>query len=341
MTSLERIGAVIAGEFADRPPFALVLSLYGARLTESTPARYYREPELYLEGQKAVVDRFSPDIVFGPFALALEAEAWGAGLAWTEKAPPNVGRPAKASARELLAQDAPILGSDPRLDYLVESLRLLAAEFADDRSVAAVLTAPVDLPALLLGIDAWMDILLFDPEQAAALLDLSSEHFIALSRAYFAAGAAFVVTPVMFANPRILSRGPIESLVLPALSKAFAAAGGPIIFHHGANRTGEALALFRSLPGVAGFVLDEQDDLARAREILGQGPVILGGFAGPLMENRSPDRIAGLARAALEERRGDPRFILASTAADIPWDTPAESIDVVGSVARVRASPHV
>lgn len=52
------------------------------------------------------------------------------------------------------------LGDDslrsPGVAYLVESTRLLAGEFGPDRPVCAVVTAPVDLPAMLLGIETWL-----------------------------------------------------------------------------------------------------------------------------------------------------------------------------------------
>lgn len=325
-TSLQRIGAALKGEFSDRPPFTLVLSLYGARLLGSRPELYYRDPGLYLAGQEAVVAHFAPDIVFGPFALALEAEAWGAELAWSPHAPPNVRRPRKGGAEGLLAMDPPRVDGEPGLAYLVEGLGRLVDRLGHERPIAGILTAPVDLPALVLGIDTWMDILLFQPETAQRLLALSIGHFVALSKAYFAAGASFVATPVMFTNPRILNASLVESLTLPILAEAFGKAGGPVVFHHGANRIEEYLGLYKDLPGLAGFVLDEGDDLARAREVLGPGPLILGGFSGPLMESRSPGRVHELARAALDNRAGDPRFILSSCAADVPWGTRPETI---------------
>lgn len=338
-TPLQRIGAALQGQFSDRPPFTLVLSLYGARLNGTRPEDYYRDASLYLEGQEAVVARFAPDIVFGPFALALEAEAWGAELAWSPKAPPNVRRPLKGGAEGFLSMDPPRPGRDPRLDYLVQSLARLADRRGQERPIAGILTAPVDLPALVLGIDAWMDVLLFQPELAQGLLELSIEHFVALSRAYFAAGASFVATPVMFANPRILNRSLVESLTLPTLAKAFERAGGPVVFHHGANRIEEYLGLYRDLPGVAGFVLDEGDDLDRARAVLGPSALILGGFSGPLMEGRSPERITELSQSALRNRAADPRFILSSCAADVPWGTSPETIEAAGAAARAWASP--
>jgi uroporphyrinogen decarboxylase len=335
MTSAERIGAAISGRFADRRAWTATLSLYGAKLRGTPPERYYRDPRLYAEGQFAVAERFGTDLIFGPFALTLEAEAYGAELSWTAKAPPNVSKPIERAAAADLEPAEP--GGSAGLAYLVEGVRALATGFAGARPVAGVITAPIDLPALILGIDAWMDILLFDPTFAASLLDLAIEHFARLSRAYFEAGAAFVATPAVFANPRILNAALVEKLTLPALSRAFGAAGGPVYLHHGASPMQGIIHLYRGLPNLAGFVVDERDSFSAIREIIGPEPLLLGGYTGPLMQGRSPAFLGELARRVLEDRKADPRFILASTAADVPWDTPEANIDVIASAIEASA----
>jgi hypothetical protein len=56
------------------------------------------------------------------------------------------------------------------------------------------------------------------------------------------------------------------------------------------------------------------------------------------MEKRGPERIRQLATAALEGRKEDPRFILASAAADVPWDTPEGNIDAVRAAVEAYAA---
>ena len=327
MTHLDRVLAALSGGFADRRAWTMVLSLYGARLRGTPPESYYRDPRLYAEGQAAVAERFGPDLLYAPFALTLEAEAFGAELVWPTKAPPNVRKPLSAEKAGRLADVRP---EDSRsLSYLVEGLRRVVEGAAGTTPVAGILVAPVDLPALIFGIESWLEILLFDQILADSLLELSVRHFDEMAAACFKAGAAIVATPVMFTNPKIFNASLVERRLLPSLAKAFAGAGGPLIFHHGAIRVENVIERWRDLPGVAGFVVDENDDLARVRDILGPEKVILGGFNGPLMEKRDPERIRGLVRAALESRAGDPRFILASCAADVPWDTPEANIDGV------------
>jgi uroporphyrinogen decarboxylase len=335
VTPFERLGSTLSGTFADRRLAAPLLSLYGAALAGTPTERHYRDAKLYAAGQRAVAERFAPDVLFGPFALALEAEAYGAELAWPADAPPTVRKPLRGAAA--LASGAAPAG--PGLDYLAESVRLTAEAVRGDRPVAAALTAPTDLPALVLGIDAWLEILLFEPSAAAELLARSEEHFSARAAALFRAGATFVVVPIMFANPAILTDDLIRALMIPSLGRAFGSLPGPVVFHHGGNPLARRIGLFAELPNVVGFALDGSDDPAVAREALGDGPLLLGGPTGPNLRRMSPEAAAEAVRRLLRNRAGDPRFAVATSAADVPLDTPPKVIDAVLEAVRKEARP--
>jgi uroporphyrinogen decarboxylase len=338
MTPFERLEMTLSGSFADRRFAAPLLSLYGSRLTGVPPERYYRDSALYAAGQRAVAERFSPDALFGPFALALEAAAYGAELVWPDEAPPNVRKPLLRCGAGELPRPKP--ENDANLAFLVESVQSLAETFRGDRPVAAALTAPTDLPALILGIDAWLELLLFEPEEAEAYLAVAEEHFLSLASALFRAGAAFVLVPIMFANPYVLTEKLIVSSMLPSLRRTFAKLPGPLVFHHGATRIAERVGLFADLPNVAGFALDARDDPAQARAALGPLPLLMSGPYGPNLRRMAPAAVSAAVRRCIDERADDPRFAVITTAADIPRDTPAETVDAFMEAARESGRPH-
>ncbi|OHD19972.1 MAG: hypothetical protein A2Y38_21085 [Spirochaetes bacterium GWB1_59_5] len=329
MNSMERIGAVLSGGVPDRRPFTLTLSLYGARLAGVSAVDYFADPALYAAGQKAVVDLCEPDIVFGPFALALEAEAYGALVERFSDAPPLVKNPAFKSALDIESITRPEPESDPRLRFLVDSVRAVVQDQHGTRPVAAPITAPCDLPVLLLGMDQWLETLLFKPELAAQWGRLATEHFEALATAYFTAGASFLVSPVMLANPAIIHPELADRTILPILKDAFGRSPGPIVFHHGGNRLSRSLDQVKDLPNIAGFVVDERDALAVSRRTLGAAPLLLGNLSGPHFAHRHPADIANRTVQILRDREADVNFILASSNADIPYDTDPDCVVAV------------
>ncbi len=323
MTPMERVGAVLSGGIPDRRPFACTLSLYGARLSGADTLDHYSKPEVFVAGQRAVVDLCAPDILFGPFALALEAEGYGSTLERFPDSPPSLKKPAVRSARDT---QVPRLqpGTDPNLRYLVDSVRALVADQGGRRPVAAVITAPSDLPILLLGMENWLEVLLFQPELADFWSALALDHFEALSAAYFSAGASFLVSPVMMTSPAFMNPELAERTIIPLIRTAFSRLKGPIVFHHGGNRLAPYIGMVRDLPNVAGFALDERDSFVEARAVLGPDTLLLGNLSGPHFSRRSAESIAERTRSLLLEMKDERKFVLATSNADIPWETDPE-----------------
>ncbi|MEI7733064.1 MAG: uroporphyrinogen decarboxylase family protein [Verrucomicrobiota bacterium] len=326
MNSLERILATLAGQPVDRRPFSLTLCLYGARLTGCPLPEYYSNPTAYALGQAAVAERFAPDILFGPFALAAVAEAFGAETRWFPEHPPILKRPAATSVAEALKLPLPDPSGHPRLTYLRETTRQMAAQSAGTVPIAGVLTCLTDFPALLVGFEAWMECLLFAPEQARELMARLNPWFIELANGLLEAGAAFVAMPAVFISPAMLPRGTVTGVTLPALREAMAGIRGAVVLHHAGGPFLSHLDLLPGLPHLAAMVVDHTDDLGLCRAALGPEPTLIGGMDGPNLGTLSAAGAAVQARAALENRRADARFILGSTGPDVPYDTPPENL---------------
>lgn len=335
MTPLERVLLALQGKPQPSPPLTLTLSLYGARLTGCPLSEYYRRPERYLEGQEAVIDLCGPDIVFSPFALTLEAEAFGSELKFLPDNPPNTRKPSVRSADDFILLPLPDVDSNPSLLYLRESVRLLAGRYRDERAICGVVTASVDLPAMVMGIDQWIETLLFAPEKAVTILEKTHRHFVALANALLTDGANFIALPTMFTNPQLLYPKLIDEIILPAFALSLAEVKGPIVFHHGGNPMVPFLGDYLALPNVAAYAVDHRDSLAEARRILGPDRLLLGNLNGPTLSRASIDTVLFKVAQTLDDRRGDPCFIFATSGADVPFDTPPALLQAISM--KVRA----
>ncbi len=334
MTSFERVIATLNGKPGARRLFTLTLSLYGARLTDCPLTEYYRDPERYARGQEAVAALCAPDILFGPFALTLEAEAFGSELIFLPTNPPNVRKPAFRNPEDFLRTALPDVDSHPSLLYFRESIRLMARKHKGKTPICAVITAPVDLPAIVLGIDRWIETLLFAPASAEAVLEATCRHFIELANALLADGADFIGLTTVFSNPAILFRKQIDEIILPALDRSFREVKGPIVFHHGGNPMVPFLRDYLTLPNVAAFAVDQRDSLAEARSILGPGRLLLGNLNGPTLSSTPAEAVLEAVDRILEDRKDDSCFIFSTSGADVPWDAPPELIQAIAEKIR-------
>lgn len=333
MTSLERVMSALEGRSSGRPPFTMTLSLYGARLTGCPLEEYHRNAAAYDEGQAAVRALCQPDILFAPFALSIEAAAFGCELQVFADYAPNIRRPAVRGPESFLAMDLPDPDSSPQLLYLREAVRLMATRWKREVPVCAVLTAPVDLPALVMGIDGWIDTLITRPDLARTVLERCTRHFVGLANALLAEGAAFVALPMIFTNPRFLYQKLVDEMILPVIREAFAEVQGPIVIHHGGNRLLPTVQALLDLPQVAAYAFDNRDSLAEARSILGPGRLMLGGIHGPTLGYGPIEVCLARVKAVLDDRGHDPAFIFASAGADVPYAVePARIVEIARAI---------
>jgi uroporphyrinogen decarboxylase len=328
VNGMDRILGTLAGNALDRRAFIPVLSLYGARLTQCPLETYYTDPMAYARGQIAVQEQFEPDMLFGPFAFASIGAAFGSEVPLSGDQAPNIRRPGVPSVEAFDRLVLPDPDSDPHLLYFREAIRRLTGEFRGEVPIAACLAAPIDLPVLAMGMETWLETLLFDTAGAQRILDKMSAFFVRFTNCLFADGATVAFLPCGFASPTVLVRHKVESLLRPALQAALGQLAGPAVLHHAGASLLRHLDLLTGLPAVVGFALRHEEGLAEARRVIGPDPVLLSGPHGPSLAGMDAASVERTCLEILEERRDarDARFILVTLGADVPLNTPPENI---------------
>ena len=338
MNGMERILATLAGESTDRRAVCLTLSLYGARLTSCDLRSYYSDPDAYARGQAAVWETFQPDVLFSPFALPLLGAAFGSEVRFFADQAPSLEQPAISSAAEIDSLAVPDIDEHPRLLYFRESVRLMATARGQETPVAAICLSPVDLPAMIMGSEAWLETLLFDTQGVQRILDITIPHFVQYANALLSDGATCIVLPAAFANSMLLPRRTAIEIVVPAMCEACKRLHGPIVLHHGGARMTPCLDLLLDIPNVVAFCIDNRDDLDEARKTIGTTFTLMGNLDGPTLLTRNATDVRKECVSILDNRRDDSRFILASSAADIDYHTPQENIHAVRRAAEEFSS---
>ena len=329
------------GQPVDRRPVCLTLSLYGARLIECPLDRYYTDPVAYADGLTAAREEFQPDFLTGPFALVIEGEAFGSMTALRNRQAPILRRPAISTGEQIEQLTLPDVDGHPRLLYVRRAIQTLAARYRQQVPLAGILSGPLELCALIMGTEEWLRVLLENEEQRRRVLELTGTFFVRWANAMLSDGASFLIVPAAFASSDFVPRRIAAEVVRPTLENVLGQVGGPVILHHASNRLLPFLDLLADLPNLAGFVLDPRDDFAEARRIVGPEKLLLGGIDGPTLIRLSREEVRRTCLAALENRRDDPRFVLATTAADVDYATPPETIHAVREAAEEFAQGTV
>ncbi len=327
MNGKERVLATISGAASDRRPFAAVLSLYGAQLTGRPVSDHYSDPDAYAEGQQAVWETIQPDILFGPFCLPVLGEAFGSQLKYLDEQAPNLKTPAARTPAEVAALPVPDVDSHPRLLYLRKAVRRMADRFGDEAIIAQPVLSPMDLPVMIMGLEEWLNILLFDPEGLRRVLAVTTDFCQQWAEALLADGATCLVYALACINPAIVTREVAAEKALPVYREAFRRVPGPVVVHHTGAPFLSFVDLFRDAPGnMVGLCVHHTDGLREARERAGEACVLFGGLDGSCLDSMSVEEVEKQCADLLTDRADDPRYILSTSSADVPLATPEENI---------------
>ena len=326
MNAYQRVMNTLSGAPADRPPVFAVLGAYGANLTGCSLRTLYSDAGAYLEAQRALQKEYGFDMVLAPFDFSAIAEAWGGETAWSELQPPNVKRHAAADAAQALALPVPGPGKSGRLPVILEATRRLAGDYKGKVPVIAVLPGPGILPSLLIGLEQWMEALLFDPQTAAELLARSGEFLVDFANALLAAGADCLVFTEGMASAEVAPRQLFAASILPHLREIFPGINGPKVISSTGGRINQVIDLLPTLSGVIGVIAGSRDDLGESRRMLGPELTLIGNLDNLCFASIGAAEIGEMSRACLAGAAPGGRFILANAGGDIPLATPAGNL---------------
>lgn len=329
MNSRERFFNRLEGKPVDRRPFGAILSLYGASLTGCPLQQYYNDAGAYAKGQAAVREAVLPDFLVGPFLLAGFGEAFGSTLHYSERYVPTLKRPAISSAAELSKLKVPDPESHPRLLFYREAVQQLSQTHGHEAVIVAIVLNPVDLPIMIMGLDAWLFTVLSDAPGTRRMLELATEFFVRFCEMLFRDGADLIAMPMAFFTRDITTEHLVTEFAFPALREALASAKGPFVLHHTGSSFFEYLELLDTLPGVTGLALEHHDNINLARTRIRRETVLLSGLDGPSLHTLSPDTIKARCSQILGASRDDQMFVPFATGTDVEMHTPLEHLTAI------------
>lgn len=337
MNSAERVMGTIKGETVDRRPVGAVLCMTGAKLAGCSLETYYNEPERYVEGQRAVVEKYEPDILLSPLCVAHEAKAFGCEIRYFNNNPPNITKRAIASAKEIGNLKIPHWDEDPGLLYIRESIRRLSQAYHGQIPLGAVWMEPMDMLANALGLETYMELMLFNKSAFDDIMNQMIDFCVGYGNAMLQDGADLLINFGSLLNQASITRGMAETIALPILERIYPQINGGILLHAGGYKMESFMDLYTQLPNLLGFVIDSKDSLSRSRLAAGRDKVILGNIEGPHLDIWTPDQIHKICTRMLTEMSEDKHYILVASAADIPYDTSEAQIQALMKAPRIFA----
>ncbi|MBS1211539.1 MAG: uroporphyrinogen decarboxylase, partial [Proteobacteria bacterium] len=271
-TGMDRLLAAINGDTSDRIPVFCNLLDQGAKELGISMKEYYTSGERVAEAQLRMREKYGYDNVWSLFYVGKEAEMLGCReILFAENGPPNVKDYVIKTYDDVRRLEIPErLDTHPEFQETLKCLRILRREVGGKYPICAYLTASMTLPAILMGMEKWFELLLTGPADVRdELLAKCSEFFQRQISAYREAGADVLVYSNPFGSTDFLSLKQFRELVLPWMEKDLQPGGMEgVVYYAGSARFNKVIELVIERLGISTYYLSPLDDVAVGMRIV-------------------------------------------------------------------------
>jgi uroporphyrinogen-III decarboxylase len=272
ITGMERLAAAIRGETSDRIPVFCNLIDQGAAELGMTPRDYYSKGEYVAEAQLRMLRKYGHDNVWSLFYVGKEAELLGCRkIIYAEDGPPNVEDFVIKTYDDIAGLQVPEdLAAHPAFEGELKCMDILRREVGGKYPICAYITSTMTLPALLMGMDKWMELLFLGPAEVRDdLLAKCHDFFVKEVTAYRKAGADVLVYSNPFGSTDTVPMKYFMASSLPWIEKDISAVGtGGVVYYCGMARFNKVIDTVLQRTGIGVYYLSPLDDIAEGKRII-------------------------------------------------------------------------
>jgi uroporphyrinogen-III decarboxylase len=336
MTGMERLTAAINGQAADSIPIFCNLLDQGAKELGLPLEDYYARGEHVAEAQLRMREKYGYDNLWSLFYVGKEAELLGCRkIMFARDGPPNVEDLVIKTYDDIFRLEVPEdLASHPFFQETLRCLRLLRSEAGGKYPICAYLTASMTLPVMLMGMEKWLELLLFGPAEGRdVLLAKCSDFFRKEITAYRNAGADIIIYSNPFGSTDFIPMKLFQTLALEWIVKDLQPVGTEgVVYYCGGARLNPVIGQVLERTGIAAYYLAPRDDITAAKRIIA-GRALTGGVINDIkLLDWSEEEIRREVKGIIEAGRPGGKFLFGTLA--MPYAIPEESIKALLAAAR-------
>jgi uroporphyrinogen-III decarboxylase len=272
VTGMDRLKAAAEGKKYDRIPVFCNLLDQGARELGLSLKEYYSKGEYVAEGQLIMREKYGYDNLWSLFYVGKEAELLGCkNMIYANDGPPNVGHMViqkPDDIHKLIIPDD--ISTHPAFKESLKCLQILKKESDGKYPVCAYLTASMAMPALLMGMEHWMNMLLSGPfDLRDELLLKTSDFFKKQLIAYRNAGANIFIYSNPFGSPYFVPMKLFEDLSIPWMERDLQSIDSSgVVYYCGGARMNPVINRVIEKLGLSTFYLSPFDDIAEGKKTI-------------------------------------------------------------------------
>lgn len=272
ITGSDRLAAAARGEILDRIPVFCNLLDQGAREMGMSIETYFSRGEYVAEAQLRMLKKYGHDNVWSLFYVGKEAELLGCKkIRFAADGPPNVEDFVIKSHADIERLEVPDdIFSHPAFAESAKCLEIMKREVGGKNPICAYLTASMSLPAILMSMEKWIELLMCGPvEMRDLLLEKCAAFFQKEIEAYRKAGADILVYSDPYGSTDIIPMSIFKELSLKWIQRDLAPGGlDGVVYYVGGARINSVLDQVIDKVGIATFYPGPMDDIGESMRII-------------------------------------------------------------------------
>lgn len=331
ITAMERLVATIKGEPIDRIPVFCNLIDQGARELGMSLKAYFSKGAHVAEGQLRMLEKYGHDNVWSLFYVGKEAELLGCReIIFAENGPPNVEDFIIKSNDDVDRLQVPDdVSSHPVFEEELKCMSILKNEVGGKHPICAYISSSMTIPAMLMGMEKWMELLFFGPAEVRdELLNKCHDFFVKELTAYREAGADVLVYSNPFGSTDTVPMKYFMEHSLPWIEKDIAAVGTEgIVYYCGMSRFNRVMDIVLEKTGIGVYYLSPLDDIAEGKRIIGGRALTCGVINDIQLIDWTPAEVRKEVKRMLDAGMPGGKFLFGTGV--MPLDIPEENIRVM------------
>jgi len=272
ITGMERLVAAIKGEASDRIPIFCNLIDQGAIELGMSPKEYFSRGEYVAEAQLKMLRKYGHDNVWSLFYVGKEAQLVGrTKILYAADGPPNVEDFVIRAYDDIHNLEVPQdVSTHPAFEESAKCMQILKREVGGKNPICAYVTATMTLPAILMGMDQWMELLFFGPPNLREeLLVKCHELFVKEVAAYRKAGADVLIYSNPFGSTDTVPFKYFVEHSLEWIERDIGAVGPEgLVYYSGMAAINEVIDIVLERTGIGVYYLSNLDNVAEGKRIV-------------------------------------------------------------------------
>ena len=272
ITGMDRVRAAAFGTVSDRIPVFCNLLDQGVRELGVAPRRYYSDGALVAKAQLRLREKYGYDNLWAAFYLGKEVGLFGTvEVLYSDDGPPVLADAPVRTGADIEALEVPDdLANHPGFREQMTCLCLLRAEAGGRYPICALVMGAATLASMLMGMEAWLELLMCGPSGARELLLAKCSLFCRrLAATYRAAGVDLIAYSSPFTSADMVPPATLREVTLPWLERDVSIdEGGDMVYFCAIARLAGSLGAVLERRRFGGVYLGPEDDVAAVKRVV-------------------------------------------------------------------------